>query len=233
MTSDPFIRAAVWAGVVSLAITVMLAVAIVVMRWRQARATRHWQRFADRWRPVLLEATLVEPGQLDLPVLDRSDRLRFLRLWMYVHQTVRGAGRERLADLARSLGLDDTARRRLASLSRVGRLQAVLASGLLRDAAAWDRLLSLSRDRDPLLSVCAARALVRIDPARALPHLLPAVSRRFDWDPAMVVSLVAEARAPWEAALCEALPRVPSHERPRALRLAAALRIDIPSELQP
>jgi hypothetical protein len=230
--SDPFIRAAVLAGAVSLGITVMLALAIVVMRWRLARDTVRWQRFVDRWRPTLLEATLVEPGQLALPVLERADRLRCLRLWMYVHESVRGVGRERLASLARSLGLDRTARRRLACRSRVGRLQAVLACGLLRDAQAWDRLFSLSRDRDPMLSVCAARALVRIDPARAIPHLLPAVTRRADWDPAMVVGVVAEARAPWEAALVPALPRVPAHELPRALRLAAALKLDLTPQVQ-
>ncbi len=233
MISDPFIRAAVWAGGVSLAITLLLALAIVAMRWRLARDTANWQRFVDRWRPALLEATLLEPGSWVLPTLDRSDRLRFLRLWMYVHESVRGVGRERLAGLARGLGLDRTARRRLGSRSRVGRLQAVLASGLLRDALAWNRLVVLSRDRDPLLSVCAARALVRIDPARAIPHLLPAVTRRADWDPAMVVGVVAEAREAWEAALRPALPRVPAHELPRALRLATALKLELEPELQP
>ena len=140
-TSDPYLLVALWAGTVALALTVALAVVIVVLRLNLQRQERRWSAFVERWRPLLL-AMMMEPDEPPtLPALARTERTLFLRLWVYLHESVRGAAAEQLNQAARVLQIDRTARRLLVRGSRAERLQAVLALGYLRDEPAWKALL--------------------------------------------------------------------------------------------
>lgn len=226
--SDPYLVAALWVGVVAVCVTLAMSVAIIAMRLRLRHTDRRWQRFLARWRPPLLAATLAPSTGEPLPRLGADEHLLFLRLWGYLHESIRGDAAERLNEVAVRLGIDATARRLLVSGSRAERLQAILAAGYLRDADAWAPLTQLASHPDGLVSVNAARALVRINPIRSARGLMPLIVRRHDWDLARVAAFLGEARQAFWVIMSKAMPSLQPDEATRALRLAEALRLRLP-----
>jgi HEAT repeats len=227
-TSDPYLLAALWAGTIALSLTVALAVVIVVLRLNLQRQERRWSTFVERWRPLLL-AMMMEPDEPPtLPALAWVERTLFLRLWVYLHESVRGTAAEQLNQAARVLQIDRTARRLLVRGSRAERLQAVLALGYLRDEPAWNALLKLARQADGLVSVNAARALIQIDAFKGAETLMPLILARRDWDVSRVAAFLVEARDAFWLHLVRQLPSMQPRDLPRALRLVDALRLKLP-----
>lgn len=226
--SDPYLAAAFWTGLAAFALTLGLVVAIVVLRLQLRRRERRWNRFVDVWRPCLLAAILDPASAPRLPELRRGDHVLFLRLWAYLQESVRGDAARLLNETALRLGIDATARRLLVSGSRAEKLQAVLAAGYLRDAQAWEPLVGLARSADSLLSVNAARALVRINPLRAANGLMPLLVSRTDWDLSRVAGFLGEARQAFWLLMAKSIPLLQAGELQRALLLAEALRLQLP-----
>jgi len=75
------------------------------------------------------------------------------------------------------------------------RLLAIVTLGQLRERAAWDQLLTMAQREGVLLSVAAARALVMIDPTKAVPELIPLLMRRADWPASRVANMLQLAGA--------------------------------------
>lgn len=226
--SDPWLRAALWVGVVAVLLTLALVCTIVVLRFRLRARERRWTRFVLVWRPALLAAMLDGSAPGTLPDLRPRDHPLFLRLWAYLQESVRGDAGRFLNETALRLRIDASARVLLVRGSRTDKLQAILAAGYLRDADAWDTLVGLARGRDSLLSVHAARALVRINPLRAANGLMPLLVTRTDWDIARVAAFLGEARQAFWLLMAKVLPLLQPHELPRALLLAEALRLQLP-----
>ncbi len=226
--SDPYLAAALGIGLAAFTLTLLLTVAIAGMRWRLRRSERRWARFVAEWRPRLLDIVLAPADAPALPALPPRDHLLFMRLWAYLHESLRGDAAQRLNDAARSLHVGQTVRRLLARGSRTEQLQAVLAAGFLRDEQAWDALVAIARGADSLLSVHAARALVRIHPLRAANGLLPLIVLRQDWDLGRVAAFLGEAQQAFWLLMAKALPHLQPDELPRALLLAEALKMRLP-----
>lgn len=227
-TSDPYLIWAWRGGVVALSLTALLAVVIVLMRLNTRRQERRWNAFVAHWRPLLLGVMMLPDEPPTLPALPRRYRPHFLRLWVYLHESVRGEAAEQLNRAARVLQIDRTARQSLRWASRAQQLQAVLALGYLRDRPAWNGLLGLARQRDPLVSVNAARALIQIDPLAGAQALMPLILSRQDWDVSRVAAFLVEARDAFWLLLVRQLPQLGSGDTQRALRLADALRLKLP-----
>jgi hypothetical protein len=227
--SDAILSAALWVGVGAFALTLLMTIAIFSLRFHWEREERRWQDFVTRWRPPLL-VTILDSDPATLPALAPGEGVMFLRLWAYLHESVRGAAVWKLNQVALELGMDAAARRLLANGNRTQRLHAVLAAAHLRDAAAWDALEGIADSRDGLLAVNAARALVRIDPARAAERLVPRMLVRQDWDLNRIGAFLGEAREPFWRVLAEALPRLPMDQQLRALSLSEALKVQFPDE---
>ena len=226
--SDPYLLAAFWAATAAFLLTLTLVAVIAGLRLRLRARERRWRRFVDTWRPALLAAILDPAAAPALPALRAGEHVLFLRLWAYLHESLRGDAARLLNETALRLRLDATARHLLARGSRAERLQAVLAAGYLRDVQAWDALVALARDADSLLSVNAARALVRINPLRAANGLLPLVLTRTDWDIGRVAGFLGEARQAFWLLMAKTIPLLQLQELQRALLLAEALRIQLP-----
>lgn len=229
--SDPYLRLVLWAGFVALVLTAALALFIVVLRLTQRRQERRWRVFVAQWRPILLAVMMSPDCPPVLPRLRRSDHLRFLRLWVYLHESVRGAAAEGLNAVAVRLQIDQTARRRLRSRSRATRLQTILALGYLRDRQAWDALQRLANQDDSLVSLNAARALIQIDPFEGAACLTPLILSRRDWDVTRMAAFLMQAREAFWLQLVRRLPTMSADDLPRALRLADALRLKLPSRV--
>lgn len=225
--SDPILLTALWGGFTATALTAVVGLLIVLLRLGALREEQQWQAVLSEWRPTLL-ALAIEPATTPLPALPRRDRRRFLRLWVYLQESVRGEAAERLNAAARELGLETYARALLQRGSRTDRLRAILALGHLRDVQAWDALCQSALLRDPLLSINAARAMVQIDALRAAEWLVSLTIRRDDWDIARMATFFSQAREAAGLMLSRELAQLPDDLMPRALRLARALRSSLP-----
>ena len=226
--SDPFLRVAAVAGAAAVTLTLAIGILIVGLRLHGRHDDRRWQAFVAQWRPVLLGAML-SPLPPRLPNLARRDHGRFLRLWTYLHESVRGEASDRLNRTALDLTIDRSARDFLLRGSRAQQLQAVLAAGYLKDRSAWVELQAMARSSDGLISVNAARALIRIDALEGAQFLMPLILARHDWDVTRVAAFLVDAREAFWLLLIKGLPSLAARDLPRALALAEALRLQLPA----
>ena len=175
----------------ALASAVLLLLSIAAMRlWRRWRAAGLAKR-DEAWRAALFEAT-ENPAGAVLPRIAPIDLADFAILWNHFQESLRGEAAGNLAELLRRQGLHD---RLLALLQRRSmrlKLIAITSLGHLREERAWPMLESLARDPGPVLSFAAARALLRIEPRRALDVLAPSIVHRAEWPLSRLGSILQE-----------------------------------------
>lgn len=226
---DPVLAAAYWAGIGALLVTLLLGSQILRLRFALRKRQRLETQAFARWRPVLSAAVIGEaPAQL--PRLTAGERLPFVKLWVHLHASLRGAAGAALNDIARRLGLETDARAMLARGTRTERLLAALMLGHLRDRSAWPLLVPLAESPDSTLALTVLWALVRIDPEAAARYLTPLFIERDDWAMSHVAGVLGEASEPVAEVLAALLPNLDSRRLPRALRIAEALRLNLPAE---
>ena len=226
--SDPYLRVAAVAGAAAFSLTLVIGIVILALRLHFRHDDRRWQAFVAEWRPVLL-AAMLSPLPRQLPDLAPCDHGRFLRLWTYLHESVRGDASARLNRAALDLYIDHSARQFLRNGSRAQQLQAILAAGYLGDRRAWDALQDMARSSDGLVSVNAARALIRIDALEGAQFLMPLILARHDWEVTRVAVFLIDAREAFWLLLIKSLPVLGPRDLPRALALAEALRLQLPA----
>jgi len=225
--SDIYLLVALWTGIGAMALTMLVGLQIIWLRLASRRLQRREQALTLKWRP-LLNAAIAGEELGNLPELAQRDRVLFIKLWLHLQQAVRGEASEGLNRIARRLGCDVDMRALLARGNRAERLLATLALGHLRDRQSWAALARAAHGEDSASSVHALWALVQIDPARSAEEMAPLLLRRGDWPLSQLANILQNARSEWQLVLALALLRVPREELPPALRLVAALRIDLP-----
>jgi HEAT repeat protein len=226
---DPILAAAFWTGIGALLLTLLLGVQIIRLRIGLRARQRREARTLARWRPIL-NAAIVGDCPPELPRLAVAERLPFIKLWVHLQASLRGEAGAALNDIACRLGLDSDARSMLGRRARTERLLAALMLGHLGDRQAWPQLLRLAGMDDPTLSLTALWALVRIDPRAAAEYLTPLFVERDDWAMSHVAGILQQAGTPVASVLAGMLPRLDPQRLPRALRIAEALRIELPAE---
>jgi HEAT repeat protein len=188
--SDPLLAAALRTACGALFATFALLIVIAVMRVRLLRRLERERRLAALWNPLLAQWAA---GVRDsLPRLRPRDAESFLLLWCRAQESLRGEAQVHLREMARRLGVEAWTGRLLRSRRIDRRLLALVTLGHLRmrDHAAW--LHTLVSSAPPVVSVTAARALMRIDANICVPPLLAATARRDDWPLAAVGSILRE-----------------------------------------
>jgi len=227
--ADPILAAAYWTGIAALLLTLLLGLQILRLRISLRARQRRETRALARWRPIL-NAAIVGDSPPQLPPLAASERLHFIKLWVHLQASLRGEAGAALNDIAARLGLADEARAMLGRRARTERLLAALMLGHLGDRQAWPQLLRLAGMDDPTLSLTALWALVRIDPQAAAEYLTPLFIEREDWAMSHVAGILQQAGSPVVAVLAGMLPRLRLERLPRALRIAEALRVELPAD---
>lgn len=228
--SDTLLELAFWAGVVSILLTLLMALSIMVLRYRLRRAERREAYFLAVWRPALLEV-LAGGSVRALPTLARVDQMSFLKYWTYLQESLRGSASQTLNQVGFALKVPQFAQQWLASGRRSERLLAILALGHLRDKSAWDALFAQAVSDDSLVSLQAARALLQIDPVRGVQHLMPLLIKRHDWDINRLAVMLAASRSELEGLLSRKITRVDPANMGRLMRLAEALKLNLPAEV--
>jgi len=161
----------------------------------------------------------MERASDSLPPVRRRDGVSFLTMWNRLQDSLVGEFGEPLNRIAVRAGMDDMARHMLAYGNVRERLLAIATLGRLRDRTVWAEFVKLTTDRDLVLSLTAARALVRMDPRAAIELLLPLIAERDDWSPTAVVLMLQDAGADAiSAPLAEAAVRAAPEHAHRVIR---------------
>lgn len=185
----PAFALAVTAGALALSAGVLVALAAL----RAVRRWRHWRlsRREVAWRHALHEA-IGDPAGARLPGIGALEWPAFLALWNQMQESLRGNAAENLAQLLRREGLDARVLRMVRRRSTGLRLIAITALGHLREERAWASLHEIALASGPAMSFAAARAMLRIDPRRALEALGPSIVARDDWPLARLGTIFEE-----------------------------------------
>ena len=190
-SSDLDLLFAVIVAAGALASAVALLLAITGMRLGRALRERRLARRVHLWRRSLHEATEA-PDSTQLPRLSRYDLPDFLTLFNHFQESLRGEAATNLTRLLQREHISDRALELLERRSLRLRLIAATALGHLREERAWATLERLAHDRNPVMSFAAARALLRIEPRRALDSLASDMVLRDDWSIARIGSILQE-----------------------------------------
>ncbi len=224
--SDALLELAFWAGMVSVLLTLLMAVSIMVLRFRLRRAERREAQFLAVWRPALLEVLAGGPVR-SLPALATADQMSFLKYWSYLQESLRGSASQTLNQVGFALKVPQFAQQWLRSGRRTERLLAILALGHLRDKSAWDDLFAQAVGDDSLVSLQAVRAMLQIDPVRGVQHLMPLLIKRHDWDINRLAVMLAASRTELEGLLSRKITRVDPVNMGRLMRLAEVLKLNL------
>jgi HEAT repeat protein len=212
--SDAVLRVAWITAQVSLAGTALLLLCLFWMHARRRALERRERAFVARWRPTLAGIALDDspPPPEALPSLARREHGLFLREWIAMHEALDRTSCRGFEVLSRQLRIGEIATRMLRRRRLPNRLLGTVALGYVGDAGAWEALLTETGSPNLGLSLAAARALVRLDPARAVAALMPVIERREDWPHTRVGPLLHEAgpqsvTGPLLAAIAYSAPR--------------------------
>ncbi len=206
-------------GAVFLALVFLLMLQTVFLRFRLIASNRRTAALQEKWEPILVESLYQIPEILPPPPR-RRDAFEFLILWNYLRESLRDEAGENLTAIARQLEINQHALKMLKSNNLRKKLLAVQTLGWMREKSAWQTLRELTKVADPVVSLSAARGLMRIEPQAALKEILPSVVGRADWAFAVVASMLREAGADIiSESLTEAVINSPVERKARLLRL--------------
>lgn len=177
------VTAAVWSTVACLAATVVLFAYTVVLRVANVIGSRRRADLVARWRSVIAAAALSpeDAETMPLPYFSRVQRTDLLAEWNRACDTVEGSAADNLVTLAGRLKIPEIAKEMFARRRLKAKLLAVQTLGHLRDKDSWAAIEEFLTDNNTALSITAAIALVDIDAARAVLHVVPMITKRRDW----------------------------------------------------
>lgn len=225
--SETLIRIAFATGLVSLGLTVLLALQVTWMRAMKRRRDRRHLRCLDTWRPVLYQAAMGETPEV--PALAPKDEVSVLVLWNQLQEGLRGrTAREGLNRVAHAVDAHAVARRALRRSGAQDRLLALRTLRYLGGPEDLELVRPLLDEPGPTICLAAARALFHIDRTAATPELWRRLRRRTDWPLAQVAAVLHDAdlgEAEMTTLAADFVAQVPGFEIAELRRLLPLLSI--------
>lgn len=228
--SDQVLIIALYATAIASAITVVLILMIGMFRWMFHVQSKRDESFAREWQPILAQVILGSPmtGPSDL---SPPRELTLLRLWNYWHESLSGQANDRLKQFALACGCDHVALKLAQRGNRAQQLLSAITLGNFRHEQAWPFLWEMVVRKDQILSLRAARALLQIQPERAIRELLHMILRRQDWELSVLANIIKKSRDAFRDQLVGHWSELTVDERERAFRLCASMNVSLPQDL--
>ncbi len=191
--SDLVISLAWWIGAVSILLCFLLTLYAFLLRILYVYRNRRAENFVLEWEGIIAESLDQLPQ--NLPQVKKRDAVSFMMLWNHLQASLRAESKEKLNRLAREADIDVIAMNFLERGSLDERLLAINTLGWLRHDTNWEKLIEIANSVDPIYSLIAAKALIRIDAEKAVPRLIPLIAAREDWSIGTVSAILREAGA--------------------------------------
>jgi HEAT repeats len=168
-----------WIGLGSIAVSCLLFIAILALRYYFGLKLKKAVNFRKLWEPIIIESLDKIPDSL--PLIKETDEFIFLILWNYLQEILLEESKVNLLILARRVNLLFISRKFLKRSSIKGKMLAINTLGWLKDEESWDVLVGLINHRETIFSLSVARALVRINSQKSVPVILRLIAERNDW----------------------------------------------------
>jgi HEAT repeat protein len=218
----PIVVFAFLLGVAVTVLTLLMLLTTIVMRMNSLRMERIDARAEALWRPLLCRAR--SEAVSTLPALRRDDVRGFIHAWNEAHEPLHGGTSVHLEAIARETGLEQRLYRFLETTPFHHRVVAVIALGHIKGDASFERVLAHIDDKSAIMSLCAARSLMQIDPVRAVPKLVPLIVQRAYWSQGVVATILEETdRSVVSAPLATATLHATTDVAPRMIRFLAGV----------
>jgi HEAT repeat protein len=228
-SSDPLLAAAYYSALAALGASLLLVAAVLALRWRTRAAAAATGRIQAHWRQRFAAVAVGDGAAAGRPA--RREMRAVLELWNQSTANLKGTSRARLAEYGMRCGFDEAAGALIRRRGLADRLLGLATLGQLADRARFEEVKALAADPSAAVSLTAARALIRIDPAEGLVALLPQILDREDWPVSRIAEALREGAPEAVASLIAlALERAPARDRKRLLLLA---RIAPPQRIAP
>jgi HEAT repeat protein len=220
--SDPKIVCAFWVGVAVSAMTLITLAVIIIRRQVNVHRDRVHAKAIAFWKAIIVATPAANIETI--PRLLNRDMSGFLEVWNDVHEALRGATTTHLVRIAHQLRLQKRLYKRLALGGFHARLMAIIALGHVKNKESFDRIEKFIDDKNPMISLCAARGLMQIDAGRAISKFVPHIVSRSDWSQGSVATILDEAGAEKVTReLCEATLQAEVDIAPRLIRFLASV----------
>ncbi|MGA0588116.1 HEAT repeat domain-containing protein [Dyella sp. KRB-257] len=179
---------AYWVASLTLLLAATLLMLIVLLRVRSQRRELRDKRALQHWTQVMRHTLAGE--QVPVRRLARDEVAGFIEAWNAAHESLSRPDSARLLPLGHRACLMDAARQMLSG-NYHDRAMAIMALGHLRDPRVFDELVPFLKDHSPIVSLCAAYALGKVDPPQAMAMFVPMIMERDDWMPGNVARILA------------------------------------------
>lgn len=220
--SEHTLQIGFWLCVISVIISIAILLEVTWLRFNKIHEEKCRKSFLKNWQPVLVQSALGE--KLALPTLGESDVDRFLILWLHFQESLLGEPRTHLNALMYEVDLSAELKRRLLRGSVADRMVAITSFGYLKDQSVWNELENLVHSPVLVLSILAARALVSIDAAKAVPIVFPVIAERRDW-PAPKVARILKESPEIMASFLNFIEKAIHDKQPYLIRLLRLLHV--------
>jgi HEAT repeat protein len=218
----PIVEFAFWLGVTVAVMTLVMLTVTIIMQRTALRSQQIDARALALWKPIIVAVPSGAPAAV--PKLTACDVSGFIRVWNEIHEPLRGGTTDNLARIALEVGLAQRLHRFLQTTAVHDRLRAVIALGHVRSSESFSLVLQYLDDKSPIMSLCAARSLMQIDPTQAVSKLVPRIVRRTDWSQGGIASILQESgAASISRQLTEATLHANAEIAPRLIRFLAAV----------
>jgi len=179
-------------GVFASLCCLLIIVQILLMRAVIKRRKRQKAEFRKIWRPVFLQAVDDKLNIAEIPELDFRHRKIFLSEWNRLMETIDGNPRENLRKIAFQMHIDLYIKAHLKIRLSTTRILCIVAAGHLKQIDCWDTLEQLLSEKDSSTSMLAGRALIQLDPKKAIDKVLKIATSRADWTQIWLDKLLLE-----------------------------------------
>lgn len=217
-----------WLGLGAHIVALVLLLYVLLLRGWLWLQDRNRQRAWDEWQPLCMNVICGLPCNLPSIRVTERNWLFFFQLWHHYLLNVKGEALSNLQQFGLQMKLHHITIKKLDPVMGDYELvAAIISSGFLRDARAWDPLLRFLHSDNSIHSFAAARALARIDSYAALPEIIPLIGMRPTWNRNQVAALLLEA-GPEQVSdpLLQAITRAPENQVVALIRFLKFADVD-------
>jgi hypothetical protein len=181
-SSQSLWQATVWIGLGTAAVTVLLLIGLFALKWAKQRQAHKEAEFQTFWQPLLMACALEDKMPATIPALRKEQEWLFIKLWVRLQATLRGAPNERLRQLGQHMGCALIARKLLASHHKSEKVFGLMALAYMHDEADWPLLRPYLQQSGNTVAVYASIGLLKINPEQAAPLVIDQLLQRPDID---------------------------------------------------
>lgn len=166
-------------GILCLVVCLLLFFITIAWRYYNLKIQARTEEFKQLWLEILINSLDEIPR--DLPEIEKANQNTFLVLWNHLKETLKAETSKNLNVIVRKTGMDFVAVSKLSSRKQDENLLAINTLGWLKEENCWSEIEKFARHKETSFSLIAAKALIRINPERAVPVIVRLMVEREDW----------------------------------------------------